>query len=454
MATQVISAAAFEYNDDTSDPDLSNFDLIISGRAGFDARPGYKALQARGIQIAQYVNVVDIGWRGGTFDNLFEPADAPRLSISEWPGFYVVDLSSKVYRDRLVEAMRRCLGTYPGLHYFLDVFGERFYSNWNSMSASQKDTFAKGMDELGHRFGDVRDQEHPEIYLWANGTWANGHPALVPVVEHHGTNEIPFWTGYLDPSKWDPKAPTGQALIIAQGISDGTVWSRVRGVGPVACQGTYGDAPSVQIPGHKPVPARGGNPTPPPVDPPPVEPPVIVPPTPVPDVPLGVLAVPGPVEGTLIVSFDAPPSNVVDSQVYDGYVLLKDGITGRSVTLTGLDPSKEYLIRVSHRSGSVAGKGYGDWAPVDGIKVTPRGAPVTPPTTDPTTDELKFQIEELKSQVKDLQSDAAIVGGLLTSILKNSRSTKGNLSARLASDVIWATQALQAMGLPVPPPKN
>jgi hypothetical protein len=270
-----VAPACFNYSD-AADADLGKFSVIVAGRGSALGKAHYRERRLAGARIVQYIDIIDIGYVGGPFDERF-CSGAPTLpgAPTNWGGLRIVDLSNAAWRDNLVEQMKWAPSHEDVTDLFLDVFGERLWTSggWGAMSGPQQVAFKAGTADLANRFGAVRDQYRPDAHLWANGTWANGHPALKGVIEHHdgephGSGS--FWWDYCTPSRWDTKGAAG-AFVIASSLSGAQSWAGVPGVGPIAGQQDYGAAPSTAL-AYVAFPGRGGVIEPPPPPPPDLDP--------------------------------------------------------------------------------------------------------------------------------------------------------------------------------------
>lgn len=412
----------FNYSDNTGDPDLPKYEVTVAGRRGVLNNPGYEAIVKAKKRVAQYINIVDVNppWTEPPLSARF-CVGAPALNLSNWGGYKIVDLSNAAWRAKLNENLK-WLVSLPGLtDVFSDVHGERLWSPaWNSMSAAQRDTFAKYMEEIGYQWGDIRDQYRPEAYLWFNGTWHAGHKAACPVIEHHSLSEKPSWVNYVDPVKWDPKAQggAGAAFFIAFNLSEAQQWATVRGTGPIAAQSTYDQAPSSALP-YAALKPRTGAVNPPPTTPPPTTT------LPKPTIPKNIKAVPGPQDGSALITWDAnPTADKVDKyQVYNDDALIRDDITTTSHTVLA-DPGKQLNLRVSAHNAS----GYGDWSPVLPFmvpNVTPEPEPEPEPAGNP---ELEAFQEIVREFLATTHTSANAMLGRLTTVLRPDNPEWKNLT--------------------------
>jgi hypothetical protein len=376
---------AFNY-DDVNRSTLPSFGTVVAGRQSvLDGSNGfYRELMQGGVEVQQYIGIVDVnGYVGGEFDRRFASGAATLGSLSNWPGFKIVNIADAAWVAHLKEQFKWvCQLPFPEDKFgiFWDVFGERLWVGaWASMPQA---AFKTGMRAFGEWMVDYRDAQRPGMKMVVNGTWTSygGFPGMCPCVEHHGLDA--FWRDYVAPQKWDHNANgQGFAVIIASGSGDGPAWKTVPGVGPIAAQATYGGPGYNVAPGVKAVPRDGaGTGTPTPTPPPSTG-------LPRPTAPKNLTAVASAVTGDVGAAWSPnPAAEKIDSyRTYlDGAALLPD-TTAPERTIKGLTRGRSYGVRVSAHNASTDNAGHGPWSDPE-VKVTipPVLTPDTPLEPGPT----------------------------------------------------------------------
>lgn len=271
-----VSSCTLNYGDwDISKPSIQSgkAHFVIAGRTGV-WRHVYDGLETKDMRRVQYLNHIDVNPTNGRAPySEWEKRwvfNRPMVPHSNWPGYAgVIKLDSNQI-NYLVEAIKPIMDDPRVDDVMLDVDGERLWTAaWNNWTPAEKANFASCQRELNDRWGELRDTRRPDMNLFANGTWAAGHKALRPAVEHHD-NQLPdspddFWWGYLDPARWDSK---GQPLAIVYASTKAAAekWAKVPGVGVVAIQETYVGPATEYLPFGEYIPRSA---TPPPPPPPP-----------------------------------------------------------------------------------------------------------------------------------------------------------------------------------------
>lgn len=150
--------ACFNYSD-AADADLGKFSVIVAGRGSALGRAHYRERRLAGARIVQYIDIIDIGYIGGPFDERF-CAGAPTIpgAPTNWGGLRIVDLSVSSWRDKLVEQMKWALSHEDVTDLFLDVFGERLWTSggWGAMTSAQQAAFRDGTADLATIEDDLR----------------------------------------------------------------------------------------------------------------------------------------------------------------------------------------------------------------------------------------------------------------------------------------------------------
>lgn len=269
-----VCSVTLNYGDwDISKPTIQSgkAHFVIAGRAGV-WRHVYDGLTEKGVRRVQYLNHIDVNPSRAAYSPWEEKwcLNRPMLPYSNWPGYAGVVKLDSTQIAHLVEAMKPIMDDPRVDDVMLDVNGERLWTAaWNKWTAAEKANFASCQRELNDRWGELRDTRRPGMNLFANGTWAAGHKALRPAVEHHDS-ELPdspddFWWQYVDPARWDSK---GQplAIVYASSLAAAQKWAKVPGVGLVSIQQDYVGPASEYLPFGDYIPRSATPPPPPPSD--------------------------------------------------------------------------------------------------------------------------------------------------------------------------------------------
>lgn len=398
--------AALAYNDLAGIDNYAHPGALVIVDSTLIDDPKVKGLVDAGGEAAIYVNVMEApdSYSGGERASLYE--GAPIKTAWQWSpkrsnfgGSTMTDVrQGSAWWAHVLAWFGPMLDRHPHVRrVFLDVYGERLWSGaWDAMDATERAGWTAGMRWAIPQLHAIAKQHG--VVLTVNGTWALGQPdAEGACIENHDFSEAGYWRDYMA----HPWAASDH-IVITRSSAQALQWAQVAGVRWVAIdQSNYARVGPVWgdfLPDPTPAPRPLQKPVPP------------------------AFTADAQPDGTirLVVTPLPPETQVGEYQLYGITAQNEPGKNHKIVpagvsVISGLTPDVTLTLRMSASNPA----GYGDWAPVAGLPVTPYAEPAPPPSPDPCADlrsQLATAITERDQAIAERDAARAIGLGLMDRI--------------------------------------
>jgi len=206
--------------------------LVVAGRDNYN-NPAFHNVANNGGTVLIYLDaVIDNDY--GTYHNLLHNTSACGPAVPRWPGEpqanqwgYLADFRpGSVLQSKLECVLERMVADNPHMGgFFIDDVGSRSWFggfNWSTFGAANQQAYRDGAIGIVQTARRVADR-YGLIFI-VNGTWGagtlasagGGYPNMNAhglsladggFVEHHGANELPYWTNYATSPQWATASP-------------------------------------------------------------------------------------------------------------------------------------------------------------------------------------------------------------------------------------------------------